>query len=59
MLSPSLQYKLDELRRIVTAMESVNLRDLDGLNVSFSRSSRSLVRLVDISMISRDNRLIN
>lgn len=46
-------------KSFIAALEGMHLKDVDGLNVSFARSSRSLVRLVDISMISRDNKLIN
>ncbi len=34
-------------------------KDVDGMNVTFARNSRSLMRLVDVSMISRDNKLLN
>lgn len=46
-------------KAFMAALESMQNRDLEGLHVSYSRNTRSLVRLVDISMINRDNKLIN
>lgn len=46
-------------KSFIAALEGMQLKDLDGMSVSFARNSRSLVRLVDVSMISRDNKLLN
>lgn len=46
-------------KSFIAALEAMQLRDVDGMNVTFARNSRSLMRLVDVSMISRDNKLLN
>lgn len=46
-------------KSFIAALESMQLKDVDGMSVSFARNSRSLMRLVDVSMISRDNKLLN
>ena len=46
-------------KSFIAALEGMQLKDVDGMSVSFARGSRSLVRLVDVSMISRDNKLLN
>lgn len=46
-------------KSFIAALEAMQLKDVDGMNVSFARGSRSLVRLVDVSMISRNNKLLN
>lgn len=46
-------------KSFIAALEGMQLKDVDGMSVSFARNSRSLVRLVDVSMISRDNKLLN
>ena len=46
-------------KSFVAALEAMQLKDVDGMSVSFARNSRSLMRLVDVSMISRDNKLLN
>lgn len=46
-------------KSFIAALEGMQLKDVDGMNVNFARSSRSLMRLVDVSMISRNNKLLN
>lgn len=46
-------------KSFIAALEAMQLKDVDGMNVTFARGSRSLMRLVDVSMISRDNKLLN
>lgn len=46
-------------KSFIAALEAMQLKDVDGMNVNFTRNSRSLMRLVDVSMISRDNKLLN
>ena len=46
-------------KSFIAALESMQRRDVDGMNVNFAHNSRSLMRMVDVSMITRDNRLIN
>lgn len=46
-------------KSFIAALEGMQLKDVDGMNVNFARGSRSLMRLVDVSMISRDNKLLN
>lgn len=46
-------------KSFIAALEAMQLKDVDGMSVSFTRYSRSLLRLVDVSMISRDNKLLN
>jgi branched-chain amino acid transport system substrate-binding protein len=46
-------------KSFIAALEAMQLKDVDGMNVSFVRGSRSLMRLVDVSMISHNNKLLN
>jgi ABC-type branched-subunit amino acid transport system substrate-binding protein len=46
-------------KSFIAALEAMQLKDVDGMSVNFARGSRSLMRLVDVSMISRNNKLLN
>lgn len=46
-------------KSFMSALEAMNQRDIGGLTVTFSGADRSLVRLVDITMISTGGKLIN
>lgn len=43
----------------IAGLESMNRKDVSGLQISFSAADRSLMRLVDITMISKNGKLVN
>jgi branched-chain amino acid transport system substrate-binding protein len=43
----------------ISGVEGINGKDVGGLQVNFSSKDRSLVKLVNITMIGRDGKLVN
>lgn len=61
LLAEALKASAPRLTResFIAGVEAMNRKDLGGMPVSFAASDRSVTRVVDITMIGRDGKLVN